>query len=72
MVTASLAAAPKVIVTEAVPLMALGLEISAVRLRAPTRPVSLTPLPVKLATPAFEVIETVPPMVASVDDKVTV
>ena len=49
-----------------------GLEIEAVRLCAPAIPVSLTPLPVKSATPAVDCIETVPPMVASGLDRVTV
>ena len=49
-----------------------GEEIVAVRFRAPTRPVSLTPLPSKSATPATAFIETLPPIVALLEDKVTV
>ena len=52
-------------VTEAVAVTKLGLVMVATRLRAPTRPVSLIPLPMKSATPAFACIDSVPAMVAS-------
>ena len=65
-------AAPKVMVTVSVAVTLFGLEMVATRLRAPTKPVSFTPLPVKSATPATDCIETVPPMVESGLDRVTV
>ena len=65
-------AAPNVMFTDAVAVTLFGLAIVATRLRAPTKPVSLTPLPMKFATPAFDCIETVPPMVASGLERVTV
>ena len=49
--------------------------IVAVRVFEPTKPVSLTPLPVKLATPLVVCIDVVPPMatvVAPVAVRVTV
>ena len=65
-------AAPNVMVTDAVAVTLFGLEIVATRLRAPTKPVSFTPLPTKSATPALDCMVTIPPMVASGLDKVTV
>ena len=53
-------------------LIALGDVIAAVRLRAPIKLVSFTPLALKFATPATACIDVVPPIVASVEVKVTV
>ena len=58
-------------VTVLVRSMALGYEIVAVRLREPTKPVSFTPLPTKLATPALAFIVTVPAIVELLEDNVT-
>ena len=64
-------AAPNVIVTVLVLVISLGDEIVAVKLREPTKPVSFTPLPTKLATPALAFIVTVPPIVELLEDNVT-
>ena len=49
-----------------------GLAMVAVKVFAPIRPVSLTPLPVKSATPSWASMVIEPAMVAPVADKVTV